>query len=52
VFVVCLAHSFDEALELVVEEAARPEDFLEWLTLVAWSRTDGSVRCITDFECA
>ena len=50
--VVCLSYQFEEALELEGEEAARPEDFFDWLTLVAWSRADGSVRCITDFECA
>jgi hypothetical protein len=39
-------------LELVGEEAARPEDFFDWFTLAAWVRADSSVRVVTDFECA
>lgn len=50
VFVVRLSHQFGEDLD--GEEAARPEDFFEWLTLAAWSRADGSVQCVADFECA
>jgi len=52
VFVVCLSYYFDEGHELLGKEAIRPEDFFGWFTLAAWSRTDGSVHCVTDFECA
>lgn len=51
-FVVCLSHTFDSCVELLGEEAVRPEDFFDWLTLAAWSRPYGSVHCVADFECA
>lgn len=52
VFVVRLSHSFEESLDLEGDEADRPEDFFDWFTLAAWSRATGSVRLVTDFECA